>query len=124
MMQMKISATINRLVDKQDSSVKAFASVTIDGMFAVHGLRVMESQKGRFVNMPSTSYKDSNGETKYNDTFHAITKAARNALNQAVLNAYDIKLQQVQATEIEVENTPDEEMSDEPADEPEPEMSM
>ena len=37
-MQMKISATINRLVDKQDSSVKAYASVTIDGMFAVHGL--------------------------------------------------------------------------------------
>ena len=45
-------------------------------------------------------------------------------LNQAVLNAYDVKLQQIQATEIEVENTPDEEMSDEPADEPEPEMSM
>lgn len=123
-MQMKISATINRLVNKPDSLIKAFASVTIDGMFAVHGLRVMESQKGRFVNMPSTSYKDSNGETKYNDTFHAITKAARNVLNQAVLNAYDLKLQQVQQTEIEVENTPDEEMSDEPADEPEPEMGL
>jgi stage V sporulation protein G len=121
---MKISATINRLVDKPDSSVKAFASVTMDGMFAVHGLRVMETEKGRFVNMPSTSYKDSNGETKYNNTFHAITKAARNALNQAVLNAYDIKLQQIQQTEIQVENIPDEEMSDEPADEPEPEMSM
>ncbi len=121
---MKISANINRLVDKPDSSVKAFASVTMDGMFAVHGLRVMETEKGRFVNMPSTSYKDSNGETKYNDTFHAITKAARNALNQAVLNAYDIKLQQVQQTEIEVENTPDEEMSDELSDEPEPEMGL
>ncbi len=121
---MKISANINRLVDKPDSSVKAFASVTIDGMFAVHGLRVMESQKGRFVNMPSTSYKDSNGETKYSDIFHAITKAARNALNQAVLNAYDMKLQQVQQTEIEVENTPDEEMSDELSDEPEPEMGL
>lgn len=35
-----------------------------------------------------------------------------------------IVLEQIQATEIEVENTPDEEMSDEPADEPEPEMSM
>lgn len=124
MMQMKISATINRLVDKQDSLIKAFASVTIDGLFAIHGLRIMESQKGRFVNMPSTAYKDANGETKYSDIFHAITKAARNALNQAVLNAYDIKLQQVQATEIEVENTPDEEMSDEPADEPEPEIAM
>lgn len=123
-MQMKISATINRLVDKQDSSVKAYASVTIDGMFAVHGLRVMETEKGRFVNMPSTSYTDRDGNKQYSDIFHAVTKSARNALNQAVLNAYDVKLQQIQATEIEVENTPDEEMSDEPADEPEPEMSM
>ena len=111
-MQMKISATINRLVDKQDSSVKAYASVTIDGMFAVHGLRVMETEKGRFVNMPSTSYTDRDGNKQYSDIFHAVTKSARNALNQAVLNAYDVKLQQIQA------------MSDEPADEPEPEMSM
>ena len=123
-MQMKITATINRFVDKQDSSVKAYASVTMDGMFAVHGLKVMETEKGRFVNMPSTSYTDRAGNKQYSDIFHAITKAARNALNQAVLNAYDVKLQQIQATEIEVENTPDEEMSDEPADEPEPEIAM
>lgn len=68
-MQMKISATINRLVDKQDSSVKAYASVTIDGMFAVHGLRVMETEKGRFVNMPSTSYTDRDGNKQYSDIF-------------------------------------------------------
>ena len=117
---MKISATINRLVDKPDSNIKAFASVTIDGLFAVHGLRVMESQKGRFVNMPSTSYKDANGETKYSDIFHAVTKEARNALNQEVLNAYELRLQQVQQSEIEVEKTPEEEVADAPA----PEMSM
>ena len=75
-MQMKISATINRLVDKQDSSVKAYASVTIDGMFAVHGLRVMETEKGRFVNMPSTSYTDRDGNKQYSDIFHAVTKSA------------------------------------------------
>ena len=95
---MRIHASINRMVNKEDSAIKAYASVTMDGMFAVHGLRVIETEKGRFVNMPS-------------------------AVNQAVLNAYDLKLQQVQQTDIEVENTPDEEMS-EPEDEPEPELSM
>ena len=115
-MQMKISATINRLVDKPGSNIKAYASVTMDGMFAVHGLKVMETEKGRFVNMPSTSYTDRDGNKQYPDIFHAVTKSARNALNQSVLNHYDVK----QATEIEVEKTPDEEM----ADEPEPEMSM
>ena len=118
---MKISASINKMVDNPDSATKAFASVTLDGMFAVHGLRVMESEKGRFVNMPSTSYKDRDGNTQYNDTFHAITKSAREAINQAVLNAYEFKLQQVQATEIDVE--PSEEESEE-MEEPEPEMAM
>ena len=118
---MKISASINKMVDNPESTTKAFASATLDGMFAVHGLRVMEGEKGRFVNMPSTSYKDRDGNTQYNDTFHAITKSAREAINQAVLNAYEFKLQQTQATQIEVE--PTEEESEE-MEEPEPEMSM
>ena len=100
---MKISASINKMVDNPDSATKAFASVTLDGMFAVHGLRVMESEKGRFVNMPSTSYKNRDGNTQYNDNFHAITKSAREVINQAVLNAYEFKLQQVQATVIDVQ---------------------
>lgn len=68
---MKISASINKMTDNPDSATKAYASVTLDGMFAVHGLRVMEGEKGRFVNMPSTSYKDRDGNTQYNDIFHA-----------------------------------------------------
>lgn len=118
---MKISASINKMVDNPDSATKAYASVTLDGMFAVHGLRVMESEKGRFVNMPSTSYKDRDGNTQYNDIFHAITKSARESINQAVLNAYEFKLQQVQATEMEVEPAEDETKE---MEEPEPEMSM
>ena len=60
---MKIHASINRMVNKEDSAIKAYASVTMDGMFAVHGLRVIETEKGRFVNMPSTSYTDKDGNT-------------------------------------------------------------
>ena len=37
-----------------------------------------------------------NGETKYNDTFHAITAEARNALVDAVNDAYEQKLQEQQ----------------------------
>ena len=58
--------------------------------------------------MPSTSYKDRNGETKYSDIFHPISKGAREALNRSVLNAYDLKLHQTQTTEIEIEETQEE----------------
>ena len=41
-----ISARIDRLVDYENSKVKAIASVNIGGAFAIHGLRVIDSQKG------------------------------------------------------------------------------
>lgn len=119
---MKVKATINRITDKPESTVKAYASVSFDGAFAVHGIRVCENEKGRFVSMPSTSYKDRNGETKYSDIFHPISKGAREALNRSVLNAYDLKLQQTQATEIEIEETQEE--AEEIEEYPEQEIGM
>lgn len=41
-----ISARIDRMVDSVNSKVKAVASVTIGGAFAVHGIKVIDSQKG------------------------------------------------------------------------------
>ena len=119
---MKVKAAINKIVDKPESMVKAYASVSFDGAFAVHGIKVCENEKGRFVSMPSTSYKDRNGETKYSDTFHPVTKEAREALNQSVLNAYDYKLQQMQATEIEIDRSQEE--AEEAKEYPEQEIGM
>ena len=68
----QVEARIDRMVDG-DYKTKAYASVTIAGAFAVHGLRVIETDKGRFISMPQESYKK-NGETVYNDTFHSIRR--------------------------------------------------
>lgn len=119
---MKVKATINRITDKPESTVKAYASVSFDGAFAVHGIKVCENEKGRFVSMPSTSYKDRNGETKYSDTFHPITKEAREALNRSVLNAYNLKLHQTQTTEIEIDQSQEE--AEEAKEYPEQEIGM
>ena len=40
---MKVKATINRITDKPESTVKAYASVSFDGAFAVHGIKVCEN---------------------------------------------------------------------------------
>ena len=87
----QVEARIDRMVDG-DYKTKAYASVTIAGAFAVHGLRVIETDKGRFISMPQESYKK-NGETVYNDTFHAVTAEARTALVDAGNDAYEQKLQ-------------------------------
>ena len=119
---MKVKAAINKIVDKPESMVKAYASVSFDGAFAVHGIKVCENENGRFVSMPSMPYKDRNGETKYSDTFHPISKGAREALNRSVLNAYDLKLQQIQAAEIEIDQSQEE--AEEAKEYPEQEIGM
>lgn len=115
-MSVKVSAKINRLVDKPDSPVKAFASVTVGEMFAAHGLRVVQGEKGLFVAMPSDSFTDRNGNTKYRDIFHAVTKSGYDALQKVVLNAYHAELQQRQSASMEVSE-------DVPEPEPDPVMA-
>lgn len=72
---------------KQDGqgTLKAFASVTFDGVFAVHGLRVVEGRNGLFVSMPNRQVKD--GE--YKDIAHPVTKEFKDELTNAVLAEYN-----------------------------------
>lgn len=90
-----VRVKIQKLFDNENSKLRAIASVTIGGAFAAHGIRVMDSDKGLFVSMPSSSYK-SQGETKYQDIFHPITAEARQHLNESVLTAYDQALAEQQ----------------------------
>ena len=93
-----IRARIDRLADFEGSKVKAFASANIGGAFAIHGLRVVDGEKGLFVAMPSTSYQK-DGKTEYQETFHPVSADARKALNDAVLEAYEQKLTEEQTEE-------------------------
>jgi stage V sporulation protein G len=86
-----VSVRIDRMVDRKDSKVKAYASANIGGAFAIHGICVVDSQKGLFVQMPQRSY-EKDGATKYEDIFHPITADARTELNGAVLSAYEQRL--------------------------------
>ena len=90
-----LSVKIDRLNDYEGSKIKAFASANIGSAYAVHGIKVVDSDKGIFVSMPSTSYT-SNGETRHSETFHPITAEAREDLNNAVLKAYKQELENQQ----------------------------
>ena len=46
---MKITAVIKKTFDT--GKVRAIADVTLDGAFAVHGLKLIEGDKGMFVSM-------------------------------------------------------------------------
>lgn len=99
-----ITARIDRLVDQEDSNIKAYASVNIGGAFAVHGIKVIDSVKGLFVSMPSNGYKK-DGKMQYSDICHPITAKARNELIDKVTEAYEAKLSEEQ----DMDNLPEDE---------------
>lgn len=83
---MKIKARIDRMVNT--GNIKAIASVSLDGMFVVKNLKVMDGKKGLFVSMPQESFTNKDGQKKYSNTFFALTNSAKMALQESVLQAY------------------------------------
>lgn len=99
-----IIARIDRLVEIEGSKTRAIASANINGAFAIHGIKIMDSDKGLFVSMPQSKY-EKDGKTHYSEIFHPITAESRTTLNDAVLNAYEQKLCEEQAQESENDET-------------------
>ncbi|MDY6024393.1 MAG: septation regulator SpoVG [Candidatus Borkfalkiaceae bacterium] len=82
---MKISDVRVRIVKKDDSKLKAVASVTFDDCFVVHDIKVIEGNEGYFIAMPSRKTND--GE--YKDVAHPIKTELREELIKVILNAFE-----------------------------------
>jgi len=74
-----------RLVKKDDSKLKAVASMTIDECFVVHDIKVVQGTESLFVSMPSRKTPD--GEFK--DIVHPINTPTRDMISAAILKAYE-----------------------------------
>jgi stage V sporulation protein G len=68
-----------------ESRMKAVVSVTFDNEFVIHDIKVIESQNGLFIAMPSR--KTPEGEFK--DIAHPINSAAREKIQNAIMEKYD-----------------------------------
>ena len=88
---MKISDVRVRIVQKDDIKLKAVASITIEDCFVIHDIKVIEGTDGYFVAMPSRKAND--GE--YKDIAHPINTETRQAVVNAVLDAFKNELAKV-----------------------------
>ena len=71
-------------LEKEDSKIKAVASITIDDEFVIHDIKVVEGTRGLFISMPCK--KDLNGEFK--DIAHPINTATRQYIQEKVIEKY------------------------------------
>ena len=91
-MDMKVHAL------RTDGPVLANASVTLNGCFAIRGVKVINSENGPFVSMPS--YKGRDG---YKDVCFPCTKEFHQQFNDAVVAAYQQALTQLPQRQQEVQ---------------------
>lgn len=82
---MKISDIRIRLIQKDDSKLKAVASITIDECFVVHDIKILEGNQGYFISMPSRKTPDG----QYKDVAHPLNTETREELNRIVLAEFE-----------------------------------
>ena len=83
--KLKITDVRIRLMQREESKLKAFASITIDECFVVHDIRVLEGSQGNYIKMPSR--KTADGESK--DVAHPLNTETREMISKLVLAKYD-----------------------------------
>ncbi|MBO4391494.1 MAG: septation regulator SpoVG [Lachnospiraceae bacterium] len=71
-----------------DSKMKAVVSVTFDDEFVVHDIKVIERESDLFIAMPSRQ----SGDGKFRDIAHPIKPEMRQAIQDAILEAYQAAL--------------------------------
>lgn len=68
----------------REGKMKAIVSITLDDEFVIHDIKIIEGEKGLFTAMPSR--RTTSGE--YKDIVHPINSQTREAMQEAILEAY------------------------------------
>lgn len=81
---MEITDVRVRRVEKE-GKMKAVVSITVDDVFVIHDIKVIEGEKGLFIAMPSR--KSADGE--YRDIAHPINSDTRKRIQELILSKYE-----------------------------------
>lgn len=90
---MKITDIRVKLSKKDDSVLKAVASITIDDCFVVHDIKVLKGDNELYIGMPSKKVPDATlGKDVHKDIAHPLNTETREMLKKLVLEAYENEL--------------------------------
>ena len=80
---MTITAKIHRIIPGS-GKLRAIAEITLDGVFVIHNVRVVEGSRGLFISMPS--YLDRHG--RYRDHCFPVTAELNAEISRIIVEAY------------------------------------
>jgi stage V sporulation protein G len=84
---------------REEKKLKAFINITFDNVFAIKGLKIIQSKTGLLLCMPSRKAEDG----AQRDIAHPITKEFRTKLEREVFNEYERSVLRSGKTEGEPE---------------------
>ena len=82
----------------KEGKMKAIVSITLDGEFVVHDIKVIEGEKGLFIAMPSRRA----GDGEYRDIAHPINLEPREMIQNIILEKYETVLEEDETDSTEV----------------------
>ena len=99
---MKVTDIRTRIEKQMENNerLRAYADITFDESFVIHGLKIIDGQNGLFVAMPSRRMP--NGEFK--DIAHPITPELSNELTDFIIKKFEeekVNLEAAAATTAE-----------------------
>lgn len=86
---MQITDVRIRKISKE-GKMKAIVSITLDGEFVVHDIKVIEGEKGLFIAMPSRRA----GDGEYRDIARPINSQTREMIQNIILERYEAVLEE------------------------------
>lgn len=78
-----------RVSIRNEERLKAYVTITFDDCFVVRHIRIVKTEKGLLVSMPSRKLPDGT----HKDIAHPISQEFRKKLEQKVLGVYEQELQ-------------------------------
>ncbi len=70
--------------EKENSRVKGYAVIELDGVLKINGIRIIEGNERMFAAMPNRKIADN----KYVDYVYPVNKELRETIEEAIIDEY------------------------------------
>lgn len=82
---MKVTKVSVQKEEKENSRVKGYAIIELDGVLKINGIRIIEGNSRMFSAMPNRKVSDD----KYIDYVYPVNKELREEIERAILEEYN-----------------------------------
>ena len=82
---MKVTKVSVQKEEKENSRVKGYAIIELDGVLKINGIRIIEGNSRMYAAMPNRKISDD----KYIDYVYPVNKELREEIERAILEEYN-----------------------------------